>query len=255
MAKGTKDTRINPYFLFITASVLMTAGFLMGPFPVLIFAGIAPLFAIADHADGEHVLNKLELAGVALAIALFAAHTFQLDQLVSSILQAIALTVGFAAFAFTRRNLGSRLGKLPLIFFILTCEYLVLKTGLGSSTVFLADALQFKTSWIRWTSVTGYLGISFWILAANLLLYISVLRGALSVPFLVLFLLVVIAPIAYSYTLNSEVVDKQQMLEAYAGVTGTKEYFNTGEWIPRTAAWVSTLILLFALVKSYTSKK
>jgi hypothetical protein len=257
MAKVSKGGRLNPYLLFVAAGILMSAGFLMGLFPVLIFAGVAPLFAIADYADGEHFWNKLELAGIALAIALFAAHDLQFELLVPSLLQAILFTLGFAAYTYTKKNLGPALGKLPLILFILALEYLVLKTGFGSSSVFFADAMQFKPEWLRWTSYTGYLGVSFWILASNLLLYMAVLRGPVSPLFITMFLVAVIAPIAYSYTLDLEVVNKQDMLKAYTGKLEIQQgdYFKNSEWVPRTAAWVSALILLFTFVKSYTRKK
>jgi len=256
MAKKTNREKINPYALCLAAALVMSAGFLMGPFPVLIFAGAAPLFALADHADGDHFWNRLELVGVALVIALFSAQSFHFDRLVAVMLEAIALTIAFAAFTFSRENLGARLGKLPLVFFILTIEYLALKAGWGSSFVFLADAFRFKASWIRWTAETGYLGVTLWILVANMLLYVAVLRGQISKPYLILFLIVVTAPILYSYTLDVVVVDKQHMLEVYRD-TSTKagDYPVRGEWIPRTAAWVSALILLFAFVKSYTLKK
>ena len=256
MAKASKAGRTNPYLLFIAAGILMSAGFLMGLFPVLIFAGVAPLFAIADYADGEHFWNKLELAGMALAIALFAAHGFRIELLVTSMLQAILLTLGFAAFTYTKKNLGPALGKLPLILFILALEYVILKTGLGSSSVFFADAMQFKPEWLRWTSYTGYLGVSFWILASNLLLYIAVLRGPVSLPFLIMFFIAVTVPIVYSYSLDAEVVNKQDMLKAYTPGFEPQQgsYFKNSEWVPRTAAWVSALILLFTFVKSYTRK-
>lgn len=260
MAKETKSGKINPYYLSIASALLLSAAFLMGPFPVLIFVGVAPLFAIADHADGEHFWNKLELAGVALVVALFAAHTFRIDMLVATILQAIMLTIGFAAFTFTKQNLGPRLGKMPLIIFLLAIEYLILKAGFDRS-VFFADAMQLKTGWLRWTSYTGYLGISFWILIANLLIYVALLRGSLSMPFLIMFLIVVTAPVAYSYTLEFDGVSRQDMLRVYEpGVAPCSTcyragYFERGEWIPRTATWVSALILLFAFVKSYMKKK
>jgi hypothetical protein len=257
MARASKARRINPYVLCVASSLLMSAGFLMGLFPVLIFAGVAPLFAIADYADGEHFWNKLELAGIALAIALFAAHSFHVDMLVASILQAILLTLGFAAYTYTKNNLGPAQGKLPLILFILALEYLILKIGFGSSSVFFADAMQFKPDWLHWTSYTGYLGVSFWILASNLLLYMAVLRGPVSWPLLIMFIIAVIAPITYSYTLDVEVLNKQDMLNAYSTESKAQQdsYFQNSEWIPRTAAWVSSLILLFTFVKSYTRKK
>jgi hypothetical protein len=257
MGKEVKSTKLNPYYLCAASIVLLSAGFLMGPFPVFILAGFAPLYAIADHAEGENFWNKIELAGVALTIAFFAAHAFQVDALVASILQAIVLSIAFAAFTYSKQGLGARLGKLPLIFYILAVEYVFLKVGPGSKVIFLADAMKFKSDWTRWTSYTGYLGISLWILATNLLLYIAVLRKPFSMPFLVIFFIAVLAPIGFSYSLSMEGVTRTGMLNEYKSFEQlTKEpYLKNGEWVARTAAWVSVLILMFAFVKNYTSRK
>lgn len=257
MGKKPRRDPINPYLLFVSATLLMAAGFLMGQFPVLIFCGLAPLFAITDRVEGETFWNRLELVGLSVAVGIFAAHTFAAEAIVISILEAIAITIAFAAFTFTRQQLGQRLGKLPLIFYLLSVEYISLKTGLGSSMVFFADAFKLKTAWTRWTSETGYIGISLWILLANLFLYLAVLRQTLSIPLLLMFVIVVVAPILYSYSIDATPITRQDMLLAYSSpaTKAVGEYSVNGEWIPRTATWVSALILMFVMVRTYTAKK
>src|SRR5690348_1911188 len=122
-----KSKKPNPYLLCLLASILLAAAFLMGPFPVLIFVGFAPLFSIADHAEGDFFWNKLELVGFALFVGLFAAHIHDSERAVPSLFQAIALTLGFAAFNHTRQSVGARLGRLPLLAYLLSLEYLALK--------------------------------------------------------------------------------------------------------------------------------
>jgi hypothetical protein len=251
-----KNNKVNPYVLSLMGSALLAAGFLMGPFPVLIFAGLAPLFALVDYAEGDFFWNKLELVAVALFVGFFGAHAFS-SQLVPAIFQAIGVTLGFAAFTFTRQALGARLGRMPLIFFLLALEYVALKTGLGSAAVFLADALRFKADWVRWTAETGYLGISLWILMANHVLYVALFRAGISIGWLVVFLIVVCGPIIYSFSLSGPGIDREMMLMAYRPGQGEMagEYSVGGEWVSRTAAWISALVLVFAFVKSYIQKK
>jgi hypothetical protein len=254
MAK--KTSKANPYLLCVMGAVLLGAAFLMGPFPVLIFAGLAPLFAIVDHSEGDFFWNKLELVGAALFVGFFAAHVTHSERVVPALLQAIAYTIGFGAYNFTHQSLGTRLGRIPLIAFLLSLEYVGLKSGAGSSMVFLADALRFKPEWVRWTFETGYLGISLWILAANHLLYLGLFRKGWSPGWLIGFVIAVIGPIVYSYTLTIKGVDRTTMLLLYQQVaSGAGQYSLSGEWIPRTAAWISALILVFAFVKSYIQKK
>jgi hypothetical protein len=45
------------------------------------------------------------------------------------------------------------------------------------------------------------------------------------------------------------------MLQFYTTGEGSPEYRKNGEWIPRTAAWISVLIILSALVKGNINKK
>ena len=180
MAKGDK---LNPYLLLVLSVLLLGAGFLMKSFPVLVFTGIAPLFALADHAGDKSFLK--------------------------------------------------RLGKVPLILFWLTLEYIALEFNGDFS---LANALVAKSEWLRWTKYTGVSGASLWILLANLFLYFGLFRKW---PHTVVFVIVIVGPILYSYTLPSEAMTKPE----------------NGEWVARTSAWISVLVLLSAVVKELIRKK
>lgn len=256
MAKETN--KINPYLLALIAVALLSAAWLMKSFPILIFAGLAPLFAITDYAQKENSWNKLETVGVALAISWWAGWMFAPTQIVASLVIAIALTLLFVIYAFTLQSLGQRLGKLPLILFWLALEYVVLKVKLGNEVLFLADSLQLKTSWYQWTGETGYLGLSLWILLANLMLYHGILQKGVQPIFLVAFGVIVVTPIIYSLVLtNAEPITRTVMTSFYEtneiSVPGV--YSERGEWISRTATWISVLIVLYAAVKRNTSKK
>ncbi|HZY77981.1 MAG TPA: hypothetical protein VFE50_00565 [Cyclobacteriaceae bacterium] len=187
----------NRYILLAISIVLLIAAFLTKSFPIIIFAALAPLFALTGKVN-----------------------------------------------------------KLSLIFFWLALEYLELKFFADKHVFFLADAVYEKTEWLRWTNWTGYLGASLWILLANYFLYLGLLQNGLRVPYLVVFLIVIVGPILYSYTLQSDYVARLNMLLLYMnGPTSTEGYNARGEWIPRTAAWISVLILISAVVRNNIRKK
>ncbi len=250
-----KESKTNPWVLFIISVVLLVVGSFTRAFPVFIFAAFAPLFAIADHANETNFWNKLEVIGVALAIGIFAWFGIDAGQLVPALLLAIVYTLVFGAYTFARNALGARFGKLPLILFWLATEYILLKIVAGKQLFFLADVVYAKPEWLRWTSATGYLGGSLWILTANLCLYHGVFQSGLRWPWLVAFLIVFVGPILYSYIGHSEYVARLDMQRLYTNDGGPPEYRKSGEWISRSAAWISVLILLSALIKENIKKK
>jgi apolipoprotein N-acyltransferase len=256
MAKESKSHTINPYILCAISAVLLSAALLMRSFPVLIFAAIAPLFAITDHANEGNFWNKVELVGVAFAAGLVAWSGFDTAMTMTVVLESIAIALTFLAYTFSRRGLGSRLGKLTLIIFWLATEYLLVKFFANKPVFFLADAVYAKTAWLRWTNSTGYLGASLWILVANLFFYLGLLRNGLRIWYLLVFLIVILGPIFYSYTLQTDYATRLHMLLLYMNDPTPAEGYNArGEWIPRTAAWISVLILLSAFVKDNIRKK
>jgi len=254
MAKD--KNKLNPYLLFVIATALFSAGLLMRSFPLFVFFGLAPLFAITDHANEDNMWNKIELIGVSIVVSLFAWHVFDFTYATSVILLSIGIMLVFAAFTFARSGLGSRLGLLPLILFWLALEYLMLRFAPTKNVFFLADAVVLKTAWLRWNTSMGYLSASLWILMTNWFLYLGTLKNGIRIPYLVIFLIVISGPIIYSYTLQAEPVSRAEMIALYTtNLSSPASYAANGEWIPRTAAWVSVLILLSAFVKENIRKK
>lgn len=256
---GGQGRQINSMVLFVGASALLTAGWLMRSFPVFIFVGLAPLFAITDKtSEGDKFWEYTELILIALAIAFLAAHLFDFSALIGVLIQSIVLTLSFAGYTFCRQALGPRVGKFTIILFWLGFEYVFLKTNQADRVIFLADATQLKADWLKWTSFSGYLSATAWILFCNLLFYNAVLKkDKINWVMLALFLIGLGGPVVYSLTAGSHaVVSRQEMAALYAGLdTGNSVYQKRGEFIPRTAAWISVLIFTFALIKNKTEKR
>jgi hypothetical protein len=257
MAKKNKSA-INPWILFAAGTLLLTAAWLMKSFPLLIFAGLAPFFAIVDQGkEDDRFWNLSELILAGLTISFFAAHVFEIQFLVAAISQSICLTLAFVGYAFAYQSLGSRLGKFTIVIFWLGIEYILLKTPFRHQIVFLSDALQLHPSWQRWTIYTGYLGSSLWILIINLFIYLGLLKAEkINWYWVGLSIFCIAGPILFSLLGETSLVTRTNMLNLYDGEVKSlpTEYLEHGELIPRTAAWVAGLILLLSLIKNKTKK-
>lgn len=256
MAKKNSEST-QPWLLFLLSAILLAAGWLMKSFPVFIFFGFAPLFALADQAKvNDDFWINTEFILLTLFTAFFAAYIFNSSHLIGAIIHAIVFTLAFLAYSFAYQNLGNNLGKFILIFFWLGLEYALLKLPWRNEVIFLADAVILKKDWLNWTTYTGYLGSTLWILCTNLLLYMTIFKGKWSILCLVLTLLALLGPVVISYFISVHAVNRGEMITLYThGNSMTTSYSKQGELIPRTAAWISVLILLIAFVKTQTKKK
>lgn len=232
----------------------------MMSFPILIFVGITPLFALSDLAkDKATPWNHLEVILLSFVVSLFCARLFNTSQLILVMAQAILLTLTFAGYSFAYHSLGNRLGKFTIIFLWLGLEYLMLKLPWKNDFLFLADALKLKPDWWKWNNEIGYLSVSLWILVVNLFFFMGFFKSdTINWFFVALALLLVVIPIIYStYHLDSPGINREQMISLYNGNVGnfSKNYQDRGELITRSSAWVSILIVLLALVKNKVKKK
>ena len=253
MAKKTSAPPAS--LLGLGAALLLSAAFLMKPFPLLVFAGLAPLYMLAMRLEpGKSFWEPLEVVGLALAISFYSFHFFESTYIVQGILQAIGLMICFGLFGWMRQQLGERTSTLAIMVFWLAYEYAILKLLPATNFIFLADTFAVRTEWVRWNIHTGYLGAGLWILVANWLIYQGVLVEGIRWPWLAAGLVVIAAPIGYGYLLEGPALTRAATIANYE--SHEKITFSTnGEWIGRTSAWISVLILLFAAVKSKTKRK
>lgn len=257
MAKKNSQL-FNSWVLFTVATLLLSAGWLMKSLPLFIFVGFAPLFAITDQAkDHKSPWNRFELILLSLTVSFFAATLFDTQRLVFVLIQAIVFTLTFVGYSFAYQSLGSRLGKFTIIFFWLGVEYILLKLPWSEQTLFLADAIQLRASWLTWTDHVGYLGGSLWILVVNLIFYLSFFqKKEFNGYYFAAGITLIIVPILFSYQTNTTGISRSEMISLYTlGSSESEKYMNQGELIARTAAWISVLIILLSFVKNQTRKK
>ena len=243
---------------FIVSALLLTGGILLPSFPIFIFLGLAPLFALTDRAtDTSTVFEKMEWVLLAIAVYFLAIHSFDFSFIVSAMIYTILFTLPFIGHIWVRHTLGPRAGKITIILFWLAIEYTLLKFRPNESN-FLADTLRLHPDWMEWNIHTGYLGGSLWILLSNLIVYQTFFSKS---PFkwywIVLLVIFLFGPVVYSYFVNFNSITRKDLVILYGEklIVEDVTYLARGEFVVRTAAWISTLILLFTFVKSQTTKR
>lgn len=253
-----KEINHSPILLFIAAGLLATGAWLMASFPIFIFFALAPLFALTDRADNTSVVwEKMEWVLLALTIFFLAAQSFDFSFVISSMVFAILFTMPFIGHVWVRQTLGNRVGKITIVLLWLSMEYVLLKIKPDGS-IFLSDALRLQPDWVHWNIHTGYLGASFWILMVNLLVYQALLsRNPFQWHWIVAAIIFLVGPLLYSYFYDFAPISRNDMMNLYSGKSMITDvvYLARAELVVRTAAWLSTLILLFTLVKSQTAKR
>ena len=253
-----KKDRISTLTLFVSGTIFFSLAWLMPSFPLLSFIGLAPFMAIAaNNRKEKSIWTSLELILIGISVAFITASIFNDTHVAYTIAQAMVFTMAFLGYTFVRKSLGAGVSIITITLFWLAFEYVFIK-WIPTPSIFLADSLLLKRDWLRWNSQVGYLSVSLWILISNTCLYLALLtERKVNWLFVILFIISVAGPIVYSYTLQVDPIDKDQMVQLYSAADPNlpESYLNRGELIPRTSAWVSVLILLSTLVKRKTSKK
>jgi hypothetical protein len=112
------NAAIAPWVLFFISAAMLSGGWLMKSFPLLIFFGFAPLFAIVDQTKQEHSFwTNIEFILLALFVSFFAANGFEGHSIIKSIVQAIIFAMAFWDTHSPINNLVSDWGNLLFCFF------------------------------------------------------------------------------------------------------------------------------------------
>jgi len=253
-----KKNEIPSIVLFVAGLSLLILAWLLKSFPLLIFIAYSPLMAIASKSRKDKpAWSHVELVLVALSLSFFASTFFEWNLLLWCVVESILISLLFLLYTFMRKKIGTGISIITIALFWLALEYIFIKIG-SVNYIFLADALQLVPSWVKWTTHTGYLGASLWILCTNLLLYKAILESRkVNWIYTFLFLITVMGPLIYSLVIDLSPITREQMLSFYNDRTENLPftYLARGEYVARTAAWVTVLILLFVSVRLKISRK
>jgi hypothetical protein len=267
MAKQTEQAQLsllqNRWVLSAASVLLLSGAYFLERWPLLSFIALIPCFALTDLPKAEEkILEVTEILLFIFGISLYVAFDFDLKYIFSFVALAGLYALPFILFLFSRKGGGPLTGHFLILIFWLAGEYLLIKLlvvlniYLTTVPLFVADMLAARPEWFKWNAQAGYLAVSAWILASNWFGY-RLISKPFSIFNILIFLVAVAGPIGISYLVSSESISRENVFELYrsVSVTETSGYAMHGEWIGRTCAWVSVLVLLFSFVKLKTKKK
>lgn len=252
----------NRWLLFFISLFTLTASYWLKTWPLMAFIGLIPCFAFTDSKDAsKHLIEVSEFLLFAFGISLFIGYRFNLNYIFSIAGLAALYSIPFLLFILIRKGAGQLTGHFLIILFWLAGEYFMLKILIylnwlpTTNPVFLADMLISRPDWFSWNTHSGYLSVSAWILVSNWLGY-RMIAQSFHWSGILLFVVVLFGPVIFGLWYGSVSIGRSEMIELYSSVNVQGEgYTLHGEWVGRTAAWVSVLILIFSLIQHKTRKR
>lgn len=259
--KALGKAQLRDYILIAAAILFLTLAKVAGEFPLFVFLGLAPLFSLYHNQQKESSSQRqllLQVYAVLLVAFLcwnivYAKGTF-LDWMLPFVYSLAAL-IPFILYIFTNKFAPSRLGFLTFAIYWLAVEFLMLQVHPEFTRFFLASAFNENPGLISWNIHTGFQGVTLWILLVNTLFYQAIFRddaifnGTIHWKKMVFTLLTICIP--FIVTTGADGLTREDLL---TGMASVKQVSGNGEYIGKTAVWVSILLLLYSFVKKEVTK-
>lgn len=250
-----RKINIHPVLVALLALGCLIAGWkFLTPLLFVWFAFLLMLYDILK--DSNLSFGKFSIFTIAfMAIGIGAVKLLDTSYSRITLLQSIALAVPFILYYSIESFLPGKIGKFSIVLFWFSVQYLFVKLFPSSCLFITADAPSIPSEWVRWNIKTGFLGGSLWFLAANFFIYrtFSAPPGANRAA-LALAVLSIGVPAYISSIMTATSLQMDDLINLYRYNEGSFPYLTSGEVIPRTASWISILIIIFTLVKIKTQK-
>ncbi|MDX1627438.1 MAG: hypothetical protein R3345_01995 [Fulvivirga sp.] len=226
-------------------------------FPLLLLVALAPLLAILqiEHTFRWKYFDLIVL--VVLLISLLLGGAIANKSPFLYLPYAASVWVAFVMYSFTQNHVQNHFGLLVWGIYWITIEYLLLVIE-ASFAYYTLGAEIANIGLTPWSGSTGILGVSAWVLFSNAMIYIVLFKAngllegnfrwlSLSYAVILIFLPAIIPSI---FELDFKAISAQEVYNLYAGrpIENTS-YQQTGEFLGRTGAWVSVLVIIYTFVK------
>lgn len=243
------------------AIIFLICGKMIEVFPFFIFAGLAPVFALFNNRQ-EQTSSKLNLHIRIFVIVLVVFLVWNINYVNSTlahwlipVVHALAVMLAFVAFDFTDKYARNRIGFFTLAIYWLAVEFLLLRAHPEFSRFFLATAFNSHPEVVEWNAYTGFLGVSLWIIFVNILLYRCIFKDNAvftgNINWIGLAATIIVACAPFFIDVEGAAILREDLLVNGADA---KQLAGSGEYIGKTAVWVTVLLLLYSFVKREVSK-
>ncbi|HMP99899.1 MAG TPA: hypothetical protein PKC24_08975 [Cyclobacteriaceae bacterium] len=247
-----KNNKYYPALVAAGTALLIIAAPWLAYIVFLVPAGLLILLSSDEHMGGNKLLLKSAYVLTALLAGFGISALINNGNMAAALASALTVSLAGITYLFFIKYNKNKLGQFTFLIFYLGFQYLQIKFFAPLHPVFLADAFQ---SSFGWTHYTGYLGIEVWIIWIGLNLYTAFFRvERIVIPSLIFAALIFLGGILIADEMQQNAIGKIQMLELYSTGSASKRYQENAEWLARTAAWVSALMIVLTFVSFKTKK-
>ncbi len=234
--------RIKPiYAALLSGTMLALSWPNLGNLTPLLFIGFVPLFILSEkferdeyRGSAKYLLhcyvafltwNFIDTYWLFYVQGSFG--TRFMSAFMPSFLNAFLMALPWWLFFIIRKQIGKTLGLLSIPCFWIAYEYLHLNWDLSWPWLVIGNCFAGNVNWVQWYEYTGVLGGTFWVIVANILVYVGY-RQFLATSDWKRFispLLFIVGPIAASYAMldvleekgpaTEEVIIVQPNIDAY----------------------------------------
>ncbi|MGK7392825.1 MAG: hypothetical protein ACNS60_20890 [Candidatus Cyclobacteriaceae bacterium M2_1C_046] len=228
-------------FLFpLLIMILFCASALEGWFSYLIFPAVAVMVYYLQDFEGQRKGNKILVNGLCLLVIFTVWQLLFTNEvnILRTVIYTIIIIAAFEGWHFTTYTSPNVWGLMNLVVFYISLEYLMIEwLPYDISHWILGAPFLQDQEGSTWALYTGFQGITLWIWLGGLLLY-KTISDKYNFIALFLGLLIIILPVIFT-----------------PGISDDPSFYAQGEWVGRTAIWVSVLILAYSFVKRKTLEK
>jgi hypothetical protein len=243
---------INPVLVTTISALLIIVAQWIPYFIFILPAAILLVIDTNEKTEFKNILKKSVLIFLALAIGFTSISLINNTNIIGGLASSLTGTLAVITYLLFNKYNNNKLGQITFLIIWLGFQYLLIKTAAEINPLFLADSFA---STFGWTKYTGYLGIEVWIFWIGLNLYTAFFRTDRIVYLSVIFALVIfLAGIFLTFNGDEQGILKDHMLTLYIDGSATPEYLRQAEWMARTAAWVSVLLIVLTFVSFKTRK-
>jgi apolipoprotein N-acyltransferase len=170
------------FLLSISSALLLTFGWPVGGFPILLFFAFVPILFIEDHIyNNKKQFNWFSFFGYTFISMLiwnilttyWIYFSTTVGAILAVILNAFFMSFTLSLFHYSRTVLKQNSAYITFIIYWISFEYLHLNWDLSWSWMNLGNGFANHPAWVQWYEYTGTFGGTLWILAVNYIIFRS----------------------------------------------------------------------------------
>jgi apolipoprotein N-acyltransferase len=171
------------YLLTLTSGLLLTFGWPVNGFPLILFFAFVPLLIIEDHIyNNKSQFNWFSFFGYSFIAILiwnilatyWIYYSTEVGFVLAMIINSLFMALTLSLFHFTRTVLKNNSYYIIFIIYWIAFEYIHLNWELSWSWLNLGNGFANHPAWIQWYEYTGTLGGTLWIALVNFLIFFTI---------------------------------------------------------------------------------